>query len=605
MMHTYIFHFFLIKYNMGGDHMKKTKIVTLLVIISIILSSCISSKDRYSVKKEAIRKSNKYTFIDSYMKNMTLEEKIGQMFMPAVYYDGDKNQLKKYIDMIKNYKLGGVILFPENLDVAQLVTLTHDIQDASKIPLLISTDQEGGLVYRLKDGTKLPGNMAIGATRSTELAYKNGQVVASELKAVGINWNLAPVADINSNPANPIIGIRSFGSYPDLVSRMTIAYMKGEQSQNIAICLKHFPGHGDVSVDSHLGLGIVNKNIEQLEKNELKPFSDAIKAGADAVMSAHLSFPALDSTKIKIRTSEGTIKEIIIPATLSYKILTDFLRKKLGFNGIIITDAMNMKAISDNFNSVDAAIRAIKAGADIVLMPTDLAGSYNELLRQVKNGDIPESRIDQSVKRIILLKNKIGIFNMHPMNLEKSIDTAKKILSSPTHKAIEKETAQMAITLVRNNKHVIPLKSTIIQKKKILVIAGNEDRINQYVSQIYRFHPYNISTLLIKDDILNSNKDLDNMTKTAINRADIIVIATVDITRNNNQIVKILNKYGKEKNIILIAVKNPYDIMYYPNADTYITQYGWNKANYEAAVEVIFGKIIPRGKLPVNIPGIE
>ncbi|SHE70538.1 beta-N-acetylhexosaminidase [Caldanaerobius fijiensis DSM 17918] len=582
--------------------MKNFKIFALLIISLSIILNCCTVKSKYPINKKETKKPNRYDFIDNYIKNMTLEEKIGQMFMPAVYYDGDKTQLEKYIKMIKDYKLGGVILFPESLDTAQLVNLTYTIQNASKIPLFISTDQEGGLVYRLKDGTKLPGNMAIGATRSTDLAYKNGQVVGSELKAVGINWNLAPVADVNSNPANPIIGIRSFGGFPDLVSRMTVAYMKGEQSQNIATCLKHFPGHGDVNIDSHLGLGIVNKSIDQLEKNELKPFSDAIKAGADAVMSAHLSFPALDDTKIEVKTSDGTIKKITIPATLSQKILTGVLREKLGFKGVIITDAMNMRAISDNFNPIDATIRAIKAGADIVLMPVDLQGSYDELLKQVKNGSISEYRIDQSVKRILSLKNKIGILNRPTINLEKAIDMATKILSSNTNKAIERETAQKAITLVRDNKHIIPLKN-ISPPKKILVVAGNKVRIDQYIAQIRKYYPYHIDTLVVDDAVLNSNKELSNTTKAAINGADIIIIGTVDITEKDNQIVKILNNYGREKIIILIAIKNPYDIMYYPNAETYLVQYGWNRANYEAVVDVIFGGIKPTGRLPVNIPG--
>lgn len=582
-------------------------IITLILILSFSIPA-------FSLPTKV--KSDKSTkIVNRYLKHMTLEEKVGQMLMPSIRYTDGTNvgevsgkpvtkMVPELKSMIEKYHLGGVILFSQNVQTTeQTAKLTYDLQKVSKkIPMFISIDQEGGLVYRLQEGTELPGNMAIGATRSEDLAYKNGQVVGSEIKAVGINWNLAPVADVNINPANPVIGIRSFGGDPDLVSKMTIAYMKGEQSENVAACLKHFPGHGDVAIDSHLGLGSVDKDRATLDKVELKPFRDAINAGADAIMTAHLSFPALDDTKVTMTAPDGTTKVITLPATLSYKILTGLIRNEYGFNGVVITDAMNMKAISDNFGPVDATIKAIKAGADIVLMPTDLDGAYNELIKEVKNGEIQMSRIDESVRRILTLKLKRGILKYHPENIDKIIKNAKSIVGSEKNKSIEKVTSQKAITLLRNTKNALPIKDPDSQKK-ILVIAGTQFRTSTYLDQIKLYHPNNNDTLIVSDSTMNSNTPLTDIEKASIDKSDIIIVATNGITNKDNQIIKMIS-YGKDKTFIFIAVRNPYDLINYPQADNYLAQYGWNTCNLDAAIDVIFGNVNPTGKLPVEIPGL-
>ncbi|HHW57019.1 MAG TPA: beta-N-acetylhexosaminidase [Clostridia bacterium] len=579
--------------------MKKSRLIGLLLVFVLLIGLYlfISSKEN---KKESELSNKGKDPIEELARNMSVEEKIGQMLMPAISGTEMNSQLEK---IVKDYHLGGVILFSENIQtVEQTVKLINDIQKLSpKIPLFISVDQEGGLVYRLSEGTKLPGNMAIGATFSEKLAYENGKVIGSELKAVGINWDLAPVVDVNINPRNPVIGIRSFGGDPDLVAKLAVAYMKGLQEEGVASCIKHFPGHGDVTVDSHLGLGTVDKDRYTLDEVELKPFKKAIKAGADAIMTAHLSFPALDNTKVVMKAPDGTQREITIPATLSHKILTELVRKELGFEGVIITDAMNMKAISDNFGPVDAAVRAVKAGADIVLMPVDLDGAFNELVKQVKNGEIPESRIDESVKRILALKYKRGIMNVSTSNVEEMIKNAKLIVGCQNHLEIEKETAEKAITLIRNDGSILPLKDSD-SSKKILVIGGNKNIVDNFVTQIEKYHPRNNNSLVISDKILNSDSNLTEEVKNAINDADIIILATNNITQRDNQIIKMVN-YGKNKIFIGIAVRNPYDIMYYSNIGIYLAQYGWNLCNIKASVDVIFGQVNPSGKLPVEIPG--
>lgn len=572
--------------------MRKVIIVFLVLITLLFLFLYLHPADK--------RNHSEKDPIDELIKNMTVEEKIGQMLMPVI--DGTKAtpQLEK---MIKDYHLGGVILFSENIQsIEQIVKLTNDIQSLSlQIPLFISTDQEGGLVYRLSQGTKFPGNMALGATFSEDLAYKVGKVIGSELKAVGINWDLAPVMDVNVNPYNPVIGIRSFGGNPDVVAKLGVAFMKGLQENKIASCVKHFPGHGDVDVDSHLGLGTVNKNRETLEKIELKPFEEAIQAGTDALMTAHLSFPALDDTKVIAKTSEGVQKEITIPATLSHKILTDLVRKTWGYEGVIITDAMNMKAISDNFGPVDAVVRAVKAGADIILMPVDLNGAFNELVLETKKGIISEKRIDDSVRRILKLKYKLGLMETKDIDLENMIQQARAIVGNEKNLLVEKEVAERSITLLRNSGNLLPLgKETL--NKKILIIGGTKDLVNGFVNELKKYHPGNNAFLVINNGTLRGSGSLTSDLKKAIDGSDIVILMTNNIMSPNSLAEKIVN-YGGDK-VIGIAVRNPYDIMYYPQVKVYLVQYGWNPCSIKAMVDVLFGAVNPTGKLPVEIPGL-
>ncbi len=325
--------------------------------------------------------------------------------------------------LVKDYHLGGVILFRENVVTTEQTTrLVNDYQEAAeKFGLLMTIDQEGGIVTRLQSGTDMPGNMALGATRSTDISYNVGKAIGEELSALGINTNFAPVLDVNNNPDNPVIGVRSFGEDPDLVADMGIAYTKGLQSTGVAATAKHFPGHGDTDVDSHLGLPEVPHDKERLKEVELYPFQQAMDAGIDMIMTAHVTFPKIDDTKV---ISKKTGEEIALPATLSHKVLTELMREEMGFDGVITTDALNMNAITDHFGSVDAVIRAVKAGSDIVLMPVGLEEVRNGLLTAIEEGEITEERIEASVERILTLKLERGIIKQEsPQPLDEKLQT--------------------------------------------------------------------------------------------------------------------------------------------------------------------------------------
>ena len=390
------------------------------------------SKDEKQIVSSSQQTKTKDKKIEDKISKMTLDEKIGQMLMLEFRHWEDENgELQEVTELnedIKNaivkYKVGGVILFAENVrDTEQTTKLTHNIQKAAVEngldPLLISIDQEGGIVVRLGTGTSLPGNMALGATRDKELAYQYGKIIADEIKALGINVNLAPVMDTNNNPNNPVIGLRSISSDPKLVGELGSEVVKGLQDQGVSAAIKHFPGHGDTATDSHLGLPVVDKSFEEVEKLELVPFKKAANEGVDMIMTAHISYPQLEKDTAISKKDGSTVG---IPATLSDDILTGIIREKMHYDGIVITDAMKMQAIADHFGEEDAVVMAIKAGVDIPLMPALLQKNedllkLDNIIGRIKNeidlGNISENEIDNSVYRILELKQKRGILDLN------------------------------------------------------------------------------------------------------------------------------------------------------------------------------------------------
>lgn len=347
------------------------------------------------------------------LKEMSLEEKIGQMIFAGV--DGTTFDSHALI-LIHDYKVGGIIFNKKNFSSAeQTIQYLNKIRNentSNKIPLFLGVDQEGGIVAKLPGNlTPIPTNLEIGKVNNTDFSNSIGQLLGKEVKAYGFNMNFAPVLDINSNPNNPVIGNRSFGNSADLVSRLGIATMKGIQSENIIAVVKHFPGHGDTSTDSHLELPRVNKSLEELQQLELLPFQQAITEGADVVMIAHILLPNIDSTN---------------PSSMSKVVISDILRNQLQYDGVVITDDMTMEAIIDNFDIGDASVQSVKAGSDIVMVAhgfENAADIFESLKTAVENGELSEERIDESIIRILQLKEKyqlkdeqIQSFNINTLN---------------------------------------------------------------------------------------------------------------------------------------------------------------------------------------------
>jgi len=539
-------------------------------------------------------------WIQSKLQHMTLEEKIGQLFIVHVYgktptdpnYEtinlNSNRGGKNFKEVIEKYHVGGVIYFnwTDNvltpLDAAQTNALSNGIQKIAMdqrmpIPLFVSTDQEGGIVQRLvSPGTVFPGNMALGATRSTDYAAKTAAILGTELKSIGVNMNFAPVADVNVNPANPVIGVRSFSEDPSLVSDMTVAQVGAYQNENMIATAKHFPGHGDTATDSHYGLPIITHDLETLHKIDLKPFKAAIDSGIDAIMTAHIVVPALDDSGL--------------PATLSKPILTGLLREELGFKGLIITDSLGMSG-ANVVPPERVAVEAFKAGADILLNPPNVEVAYYGMLEAAKSGEISKKRIDESVYRILEAKLKRGLFE-NPYTDESAISN----IGTADHLAAADEIANKSITLVKNENSVLPIKHS----DKIFVTGpstGKPEMLSNLI-KAKGFDSYFYSTGASPTAVQINSAVLQAQ------QADKVIVTTYTANTNTAQqdLVNALLKTGKP--VIVAAIRNPYDLMAFPHVNAYLATYGDRDVSVKALERVLTGEFNPSGKLPVTIPSL-
>ncbi|WP_276770549.1 glycoside hydrolase family 3 protein [Fannyhessea vaginae] len=603
--------------------------------------------------------------VQTILRAMTRRQKIEQMLMPDFRQWGAKNgqkpsDLTAMNDEVRaaldEFHFGGVILFANNVkETEQTLKLTRDMQAAAlqnskhdpcgDIPLFLTIDQEGGIVYRLGSGTALPGNMAVGATRNPDYAQECGEIIGRELSALGINVNFAPVFDVNNNPSNPVIGLRSFGEKPELVSSMGVAMMKGMQKYNIIATAKHFPGHGDVAVDSHIGLPRVDKTKEQLENLEFIPFKAAVKSGIDMIMTAHIQYPKIETTKVK--STNPKKGEFELPATLSKVIMTDILRTEMGFKGVSVTDALGMGAIAENFTPFDAVKRVFLAGVDIALMPMVLRNTADiDKLRKLidaleKDKDITDTRLNESVTRILNLKKKRGILDYAKSVKEwaTALNFANAQVGSKENRAIERKVSEAAVTVVKNENNVLPFAPTA--SDKVLLITAFANEIPGVKLAIRRLKHDKV----LPEDVVC---DVDNYIKTG-EETEEQISATVDELKNKikgySMVVAVSRVYSakyltdKKKSpysvfattslvnacadakipISVMSIANPYDAALYTNASAVLCVYG-NKGmdpteklepskafgpNIPAGIEAIFGGSMPLGKLPVTFYAIK
>ena len=608
-----------------------------------LIALLLSSLALQPAAREAEAKQRPEQNIKQMVSGMSLEEKIGQMLMPDFrnWKKKGESSAKGLTEMndevagiIQKYRLGGVILFAENVTgTEQTVRLTDGLQKASPdIPLFITIDQEGGIVTRLESGTNLPGNMAVGASSSSKNAFRSGKIIGKELVSLGINVNFSPVLDVNNNPDNPVIGVRSFSSKPELTSKLGIQMMKGLQDEQMIATAKHFPGHGDTAVDSHYGLPLVPHDEKRLRSVELAPFQKAIDAGIDMIMTAHVQFPAFDDTTYK---SKKDGEDIMVPATLSKKVMTDLLRKDLGFKGVVVTDALNMKAVSDNFGQEEAVVMAVKAGVDIALMPAqvtsletekNLARVFEALLTAVKKGEIPIEQIDQSVERILRLKINRGIIDHTGSEpLQKKIKYALKTVGSNKHVKSERKMARESVTILKNDKSTLPFKPK--KGDTVLILAPYEEQTAAIAKTISKIKK-NIKVV----ESRFAEKSFDEEIQKKIDEADYVITGSYVVKNDpvvNDGVIddsiqdsskwatafpRAAMKYAQAngKKFVLMSLRNPYDTANFEEAKAVIAVYGFKgyangrfrQPNIPAGVEVIFGKAKPKGTLPVDIPSV-
>ncbi|NOX37772.1 MAG: serine hydrolase [Calditrichaeota bacterium] len=534
-------------------------------------------------------------WVERTLATMTLEEKVGQMMVVTykpLFYNEHDPQFQRLIRLVKDYHIGSISIYKgAPYAVARYI---QRLQAAADIPLIVMADTEWGIEMRVEEATTFLPNMAIGATRSETYAYEMGKITAEEARAIGIHVGFAPVMDVNNNPDNIIINTRSYGEDPQLVARLGQAFIRGMQENGVFATAKHFPGHGDTDVDSHLGLPVIRVSKERLEQVELVPFQAAVDAGVKFVMTAHITYSGIPEMQGR-------------PATLDPYFIQKVLREKMGFQGLVITDAMGMGGIVNNYWSGEAAVMAINAGADFLLDPPNFEVTYQFVLDAVREGRIPMARIDESVRRILRAKQELGL--THGPQLD--IARLEKVMANPEHLRKAEEIANAAMTLLRDEPGIIPLKADRLDSVLVVTIT---DREWGYIYQrnlereVQRRIPVVRSALI---DTRTSQEELRRILAKADSAQ--VIIAGIFVTWGSykgsvtlpDTTVSLINELFRiDKPIAVVSFGSPYIIRQIPDVPTYLCAYHSGELAIRAGVRAIFGEIPVRGKLPVSIPGL-
>ncbi len=543
-------------------------------------------------------------WVTSTLKRMSLEEKVGQLFIQQVYGKDattpDARNVPLYgvstpAEVVQKYHLGGVIYFAWTDSVqnpGQIVGLSNGLQRAAmtqhskvRVPLQVATDQEQGVVTRIgPPATQFPGSMALGAGRSTQDARTAARITGQELKAMGINTNFAPDSDVNVNPLNPVIGTRSFSSHADLAADMVGAQVDGYQRDaGISSAAKHFPGHGDTATDSHVAFPVITHTRQQWEQIDAPPFKEAIARGIDMIMTAHLSFPALDDS--------GD------PATLSRPILTGLLRNELGYKGVIVTDSLEMQGVRDRYGDAEVAVRALSAGADQLLMSPAMDQAYGAVLDAVKSRRISRADLDAKVRRVLELKARRGLVE-HPYA---NPDALTRVVGTADHLATADAVTDRTTTLVKNDGGTLPLAA---QGAKLLVTGYGvtttrtlaDGLVAQGASATVKQTGSSPTDAQIADAVAAAAGQ-DAVVVTTMKAWD---TTTTDPRGGQQKLVEQLLATGTP--VIVVGTRDPYDIAYFTDAPTFLATYSYSPVAIESAARVIAGAVAPTGKLPVDIP---
>lgn len=558
---------------------------------------------------------------DKQLKKMSLDEKIGQLILVginATFLNQDSDAYRALRHQVVDNHVGGIILFRG--PVYESVVLVNRMQELAQYPLLISADLEAGSGMRFDDTVNFPWNMAVAATGNPDYARRQGEITAREARALGIQQIYAPVVDVNNNAANPVINVRSYGEDPADVARYAAAFTAGAQRGGVIATAKHFPGHGDTAVDSHRGLPEINVDRARLNSVELVPFRASVEAGVGAVMVGHIGLPQLDPTVVKPlpkdvkgkptdTTEAGEIEtQGTMPATMS-AVIGGLLRNDLHFNGMIVTDALSMSGLTIYFTQEEAAVRALEAGADLLLKPADADASVRGVRAAVQSGRLSEKRIEDSARKLLAAKYDLGL----KKNRITPLDQIDRIVGSPDVLELAREIAEHAITLVRDEDKLVPLGALKPDARILnLAITNGDDRLfvaNAFVAAMTRAG-CKIETVVLDDR--SSNDDVQKALERA-NAADIVIASLYGRVRSGEMRSVGLPDPGAralaqliadKKPIIGISFGNPYLLMNFPGLRTYMVAYGDMPSLQQAAAQVLLGQLEVSGKLPISLPGL-
>jgi len=609
-------------------------LTTLIAVLAFVFSLPATAADRFAKPRPVELTKEGRQWAARTLKKLTLEEKVGQMlsvryFMDFENFDGDA--YRQFRDQMQKYGIGSIVL-TVHVDGAGLLknppleaaVMSNRLQRDSKLPLLIAGDLERGLATRMNSVPIFPDPMAFGAAGNPAYEERFGAIVGAESRAVGIHWNFFPIADVNSNPSNPIINTRSFGEDPATVGDLAAAFIRGARSQGMLTTVKHFPGHGDTGTDSHLGVARVASDREHLNKVELPPFQKAIAAGVDSVMVAHLAVPALEPDANKV-------------ATISTNVIGQVLRQELGFKNLVVTDALEMRGLTSLYPPQQgnpagrAAVDAVKAGNDVLLLPTDLDGAFRGIVDAVHRGEIPESRIDESVQRILEMKAAVDLHKARLVDIEQ----VSYLVSRQEDMQLAQQVADDAVTVIRDNHMVLPLTRFQGSKTEGEIYRAPVQPSAEVVTVIFSDNAHGSwgrgfesalkarradATVFYVDSTLAAA--LSGMVLQAVKDAGKVVVAgylspvagkqvmvdgqltnSVSLDQPDSALLGQILALAPTKTVV-VALGSPYLAQSFPQIQNYVCTFSNAGTSESSAVRVLFGELKARGRLPVTLPGI-
>ena len=602
--------------------MKLKFLAALLIVFALFSAAMVSAQSgKYQPYDRKLSKKDE-DWVRKTLKSLTLDEKIGQMFMAdanVVFWNRESEEFKKLQHHIVDNKVGGVLVFRS--EVLATALSTNRWQELAKVPLLISSDLEMGMGMRFDETPWWAPNMAVAATGDVKWARLQGEATAVQARAMGVNWLFAPTSDVNNNPDNPVINVRSYGEDPATVAAFAKAFIEGAQTAGAMACAKHFPGHGDTATDSHIGLPVVDVSRERLLNLELVPFRAAIEAKVGGVMSAHIALPQIETelaapvrkldereaaaTEFRSLTEENAAR-VTLPGTLSPKVLTGLLREELKFNGVVVTDAMNMAGISARYTAAEAAVKTIKAGVDMIEKSTDIDAAIAGVKDAVAKGEITEARINASVERILRAKVALGL------NRQKLIDlnAVDRIVNDPKLLAISDQIAEHAITLARDERKLLPLAANA--KLFNLTFTDEEDRAitRPFVEELQKrnqaVESYTLDARASEAEINRVLGKLDS------SKFDAVIYSVAVRARSGKGSValppvgkRLASELAKRQvSFLVISFGNPYMLTAIPEVPAYLLAYSPFPVSQRAAAKAVFGEIEINGRLPVSLPGL-
>lgn len=570
----------------------KIEMILRAFICAALLSALTLTPSGVARPRQQRRADGEARWVEETLKSLSPRERLGQMLMTPVQVEqaagGRLEELKK---QLAELGLGGVVVrggTPESV-----AALTNELQRASRVPLFVGADYERGLRMQMKTaGTPFTNNMGVAAAGDPRAAFEQGRITAEEARAVGVNWLFGPVADLNNNPDNPVINVRSFGEDPRRVAEFVAAAVRGTRAGGALSTAKHFPGHGDTAVDSHIGLPTIRADRARLDRVELVPFRAAVAAGVDSLMTAHIALPELTGDEL--------------PATLSPKVTTELLRGGLKFDGLVVTDSLGMGAITKGFPGGEASVRAILAGADVALTPPELKASLDALEAAVKGGRLDPARVDESVRRILRAKYRLGLSE------RRTVDTqaVRSLVERPESVESARRVAEASITLLRDGRGLLPLDAKRAAGAAFVVVAADDDpeEGRTFIPRVRARAP---GARVLRADPKTNAGEYDALLSEAAKAETIVVAAfvkraagkgTVALPERQAEFVRRLIAVGRP--VAVVAFSGPYLVRQFPEAAAFVVAYGIEDVAQEAAARVLFGDAPARGRLPVTVPGL-